>query len=299
MLEKNQIIMFFQIINKYSDSKEKHNIFKEIRLFLHELSCNYPLFDKWLEKVFVETNCTKRTIIYCESEDKKIVGIAILKNTIKEKKICTIRVAKEMQHCGIGSKLMDMSLAILGDKRPLITVSEEHIDDFKPFLKHYGFKIFQKVKSVYCENKYEYFFNSPCIHENVIMSIKPKYADKILNGEKKVEFRKKVFPNTVNKVYIYSSFPVMRIVGLFVVDYIEKGTPDEIWKNNKEHGGITERAFREYFDGNIAHAIHIREIKCFRKPILLSDIFTLQYKAPQNFRYIDNVLALEKLNNCE
>jgi len=53
---------------------------------------------------------------------------------------------------------------------------------------------------------------------NAILSIKPQYANAILKKEKTVEFRKKVFKNEVDRVYIYSSSPVKRIVGYFTID---------------------------------------------------------------------------------
>ena len=40
---------------------------------------------------------------------------------------------------------------------------------------------------------------------NVLLSIKPKYANQILNGNKRYEFRKSVFKNrNLDVVYIYS-----------------------------------------------------------------------------------------------
>ncbi len=51
---------------------------------------------------------------------------------------------------------------------------------------------------------------------NVIFSIKPKYVERILSGEKKYEFRKRIWKKQVDRVFIYASSPVKKIVASFV-----------------------------------------------------------------------------------
>lgn len=41
----------------------------------------------------------------------------------------------------------------------------------------------------------------------VLMSIKPKFVEKIFAGSKTFELRKKLFKRTVDTIVIYSSFP--------------------------------------------------------------------------------------------
>lgn len=48
---------------------------------------------------------------------------------------------------------------------------------------------------------------------DIILSIKPKYAYLILSGEKTIEVRK-VFPKKeIERIYLYSSSPVQKVVG--------------------------------------------------------------------------------------
>ena len=61
---------------------------------------------------------------------------------------------------------------------------------------------------------------------DVILSIKPKYVQSILSGEKQYEFRKAIFKNrTIDRVFIYSSAPVKRIVALFEIGTILEDHP--------------------------------------------------------------------------
>jgi len=54
---------------------------------------------------------------------------------------------------------------------------------------------------------------------NVLLSVKPKYTEKILEGEKKYEFRRAIFKKqNIEKVYIYSSSPVSKIVAAFDIE---------------------------------------------------------------------------------
>ncbi len=51
----------------------------------------------------------------------------------------------------------------------------------------------------------------------VLLSIKPKYVEKAITGEKQYNFRKTIFRNkNVREVYIYSTPPTKKIVGKFV-----------------------------------------------------------------------------------
>ena len=63
---------------------------------------------------------------------------------------------------------------------------------------------------------------------NVLLSVKPKYAELIMMGCKKYEFRKVIFSNKhIDLTYIYSSSPVKKIIGTFRIgDIIEDHIKD-------------------------------------------------------------------------
>jgi predicted transcriptional regulator len=54
----------------------------------------------------------------------------------------------------------------------------------------------------------------------VLLSIKPKYADLILAGSKRVEFRRSWAAQDVSMIVLYSSSPIQKIVGTVEVDEI-------------------------------------------------------------------------------
>lgn len=115
----------------------------------------------------------------------------------------------------------------------------------------------------------------------VLMSIKPVYADRILSGEKKFEFRRQCFGADVKRVEIYSSYPVQRIVGYFTVKAIYRDTPERIWDLCKEFAGIDLASYIAYFnDRNIAYAIAIGAVRAYPVPRRLS------VRPPQSYCYI-------------
>lgn len=121
----------------------------------------------------------------------------------------------------------------------------------------------------------------------VILSIKPKYADAILSGKKKCEFRKTPFLKKVNKVILYSSSPINKIVGWFEIKNQITGKPSTIWRKYSKNAGITRKEFFDYYDGSeSAVCIEIKKVNRFKSPI---DPFVKKnnFIVPQSFRYVN------------
>lgn len=120
----------------------------------------------------------------------------------------------------------------------------------------------------------------------VLLSIKPEFVKKIFSGEKRYEFRKVIFKNKdIKTVVIYASSPVSKIVGEFTIETIIKDSPEIIWELTKDHAGITEEYFKQYFKGkNKAYAIKVKRCIQYQQPISLSSIGVKC--APQSFMYL-------------
>lgn len=122
----------------------------------------------------------------------------------------------------------------------------------------------------------------------VLLSIRPEYAEKILTGEKRYEFRRCV-PKAggLTTVVIYATLPVGRVIGEFQVEQILSEKPSKLWARTRAYAGITRDFFDQYFAGkDCGHAIEIRTAKRYVKPKLLSHILPSGV-APQSFCYID------------
>ena len=64
----------------------------------------------------------------------------------------------------------------------------------------------------------------------VLLSIKPEFAEKILNGSKRYEFRKQGFSKPVDMVILYATKPVGKIVGEFKLKKVHEGMLEQIWR---------------------------------------------------------------------
>lgn len=119
---------------------------------------------------------------------------------------------------------------------------------------------------------------------NAILSIKPQYVEEIKKGRKKFEYRKSVFKQKVEKVYIYASAPVSKIIGEFQPVDVIHGNPEEVWKKTKQYSGITEKFFKEYYRGrSVAYAIEIKNIRIYESPKNLPE----GVHAPQSYCYCE------------
>jgi predicted transcriptional regulator len=120
----------------------------------------------------------------------------------------------------------------------------------------------------------------------VLLSIKPEFAYKIFDGSKRFEFRKVIFKNPkIKTVIVYASSPVQQVIGEFEIETILSHDPKSIWKMTKNHSGITEDFFYEYFSNKeIAHAIKIKKTKRYKKPLCIREDFDAI--PPQSYCYV-------------
>jgi len=187
-------------------------------------------------------------------------------------------VDKKFWKMGIGTKLFEKSFEYLETVTPLITLPEECYKE-----RSYRSLFKSKVKGIYRDNKVEYFFNE--VKMKVVMSIRPKFVEKILNRIKVFELRKKIFKKEVESVIIYESSPTRKIVGEFIIDRIISDTPDKIYQKYNKYLGIDKENYFKYFKNtNIAYAIKIEKVIKYEKELALAD-FNLE-RAPQSYQYI-------------
>ena len=129
---------------------------------------------------------------------------------------------------------------------------------------------------------------------NVLLSIKPKYIKEIREGNKKYEFRKLIWKHgfKIEKVYLYSSAPTKKIVGVFTLGTVVKDNPNNLWQNFKKFSGINEDEFFNYFRNHEkGFAIEMKAIKFFDPPIDPFKEFS-NFNPPQSFYYINKNSSL-------
>jgi len=124
----------------------------------------------------------------------------------------------------------------------------------------------------------------------VLLSIKPKYVESILNHEKHYEFRKCIFNvKGVSTVYIYTTAPVKKITASFKVGGIIKASPQELWERLGSVSGLTKDEFFNYYkNSNFGYAIKIEDLVEYDSPI---DPYqnVPDFTPPQSFQYLFSI----------
>lgn len=131
--------------------------------------------------------------------------------------------------------------------------------------------------------------------KNVIISIKPEYALKIISGEKTIELRRKFPVDHISGgvALIYASSPIKEIIGYAVIESVNKLPISTIWKKYHKQACVEKSFFHSYFDGlENGFALQLRQpvelVERLDRRRMEEEFYLT---APQSFRYVsDKVL---------
>lgn len=123
----------------------------------------------------------------------------------------------------------------------------------------------------------------------VLLSIKPEFAEKIFDGTKRFEFRRRIYKNeAVKSVIVYASAPISKVIGEFEIKAVHHDELDSLWNSTNDFAGISESFYREYFNGKESgYAIEVKEVKKYTEPLGIRESFGIG--PPQSFAYVEGV----------
>ncbi len=135
----------------------------------------------------------------------------------------------------------------------------------------------------------------------ILLSVKPIHLEKILNGLKIIELRRRVGvqfqPNT--KIYLYASSPVKAIVGTAYLKMVEKiPLQDASYEENDifNRACISQAAFNDYFLGSdYCYCLYVESVKHAKSPVFLRRLRTMGITPPQSFCYLspDEIISID------
>lgn len=128
--------------------------------FLSDLQNEYGDFKQWFYSKVISGLSQEERIVYVVKDYNAIVAVLILK-CAEEKKICTLRVAKNYRRQGLATWLLKIAFQELQCTNPIITVSSYHIKEFEPLLRKNGFILYKEYPDYYKDGISEYAFNGP------------------------------------------------------------------------------------------------------------------------------------------
>lgn len=119
----------------------------------------------------------------------------------------------------------------------------------------------------------------------ILLSIKPEYANKILDWEKLFELRKSIPKNKFDTVVIYSSAPQKRIIWEFDVEEVIYENIDKLWNIVKDYACVDEEFFNEYYKWREKwYAIKVKKTRRYKDTLPIT-VYTKH--PPQWFMYIN------------
>lgn len=120
---------------------------------------------------------------------------------------------------------------------------------------------------------------------NMLISINPEHVENIFNGTKKYEYRKIKCKQKIDKMIIYSTSPVMRVVGEAKVEEVLEDSPEKIWEETGKYSGINKIFYNMYYKNkDKAVAYKLTNIIEYELPKELS-LYGVK-NAPQSFIYV-------------
>ena len=121
--------------------------------------------------------------------------------------------------------------------------------------------------------------------KKIIISINPEHVKNIINGTKKFEYRTKAAKSDVNKIIIYETTPVKRVVAEAEIVEVLSMNPKDLWNETKTQAGISKEFFDNYFQNRkVAYAYRLGKVKVYKESKALEE-FGLRC-APQSFAYV-------------
>jgi predicted transcriptional regulator len=142
----------------------------------------------------------------------------------------------------------------------------------------------------------------PSTDPALFVSLKPRFAEMILSGEKTVEIRR--VPPTIlpgAQVILYASAPSMQVVGSGRVGALDSASPTALWERYRDGCGLSRSEFRSYLTGvRRAAAITLNDVNRLPQTIPLAELSRLlwtDFRPPQSWRYLDADMAAALLRD--
>lgn len=122
---------------------------------------------------------------------------------------------------------------------------------------------------------------------SALLSIRPEFAEAILEGRKTYELRRRLFArDDVERIVLYASRPTQRVVGEFSVDRILRLEPRKLWAATSRGSDVPREFFDAYFEGRtIGFAMRVGTTRRYRQARTLKESCGLT-RPPQSFCYL-------------
>ena len=278
----------------------------------------YPEIERWYSnKVLPGIRQEERVAFIGYLNEKPAVSAVVKKGS--DAKFCHLRINEELQDSSLGEVFFSMMALEIRDlaKDIHFTLPESLWKEKGPFFQSFGFRSAELAEAQYrlfdrelaCSATFPtvwdsvlqkipkladlYAFGGFAADNQLLMSMKPEFAERIMRRKKTVELRRKFSTRWIgHRINIYASAPVMGLMGEARIAGVVANTPELIWDRFHDQIGCTRAEFDTYVIGtDQVYAIELDEVRPYRDRFPLGHISHLikeHLTPPQSYMTLEN-----------
>jgi predicted transcriptional regulator len=297
----------------HDNAKSSSNLLCTLREVISSNDPQYPGIDIWYKRKVVPGLLSGERKAYLAFSGKKPIGAAILKRG-KSAKFCHVRVADDYQGTDLGKIFfLHMTMDVLGQSEKIhFTLPESLWAEKCEFFRSFGFSDVAKASHSYRNGDTElscdaplsavflavvktlpkllkkYLLGNYSANSDLLMSVRPKFAEKIIDGSKSIEVRKRFSDKWVgHDAVLCATKPLSSLVGRTTIRSVTKGHPDNIWVRFQSQIGCSRKEFDLYVgDASEVAAIGLGDIRPYETPVRvgqLAQMLCRRLLAPQSY----------------
>lgn len=262
----------------------------------------YPEIERWYKgKVLPGIKQDERVAFIGYLNEKPAVSAIVKKGN--NAKFCHLRIDEALRDSHLGEVFFSlMALEIRDLAKDIHFTLPESLWKVKGgFFKSFGFQSVEIAESQYrlldrelaCTARFPKVWGSvlekiPKLSDlysmggfasdnQLLMSIKPEFAERIIRRKKTVELRRKFSTRWIgHRINIYASAPVMGLIGEARIAGVVTNTPEIIWERFNEQVGCSRAEFNAYAAGaDVLYAIELDDVQSYSDGISLTQMSNL------------------------
>lgn len=300
------------------DASTDSDTWRDLESLVFPWECKYPRIDKWLNtkvRPGVESNRRRVFVGYHMGEP----AVAAVVKVGETSKFCHLSVSPALQQRNVGELFFAvMAMSVRAESKSLrFTLPEGLWETQRSFFESFAFTSAKPNDRQYRLFERELFCEAPFTQvwptviqkvaklrqsvsidgvgwdQDLVMSVHPEYAERILAGTKTVEIRRKFSTARVPATCVlYATSPIQKVVGQVDIVRATRLDPQQAWIRFGQRADCTQREMDTYASGtDQVCALELKNPVRFPNAIALSTIRTWinrAIKPPQSHSLISD-----------
>jgi len=259
----------------------------------------YPEIERWYSnKVLPGIRQEERVAFIGYLNEKPAVSAVVKKGS--DAKFCHLRIHENLHDSNLGEVFFSLMALEIRDlaKGIHFTLPESLWKEKGQFFQSFGFRSAELAEAQYrlfdrelaCSAAFPavwdsvlqkipkladlYAFGGFAADNQLLMSMKPEFADRIMRRKKTVELRRKFSTRWIgHRINIYASAPVMGLMGEARIAGVVVNKPEMIWDRFHDQIGCSRPEFDAYVAGtDEVYAIELDEVRPYLEGVSLGQI---------------------------